>query len=600
MFGRRVVIMTACRFILSKPMLPIYLIMGVVEVLNEVLNVSEPISFEEYCKSEEYLGDPYIYDFWISEFNDCPPTINEICVDGSLGGGKTYAVSAYITYRIMLLFRDGDPRPRYSLKPMSALYGFYFSTNKTSAKKGGFKYLYQAFTSCAWFKNNMPVDETIESIIRFPSVNFEIMPASSDSHAIGLNVWCFILDEANFKEGVGIGNLSEYEEITRIYTQLADRLSSRFSTPTGTEGLGVIISSASYQSSFTEKRKEILKKRTDAKIITAVAYKVKPWQFSKETFRVFVGCGAVPPEIIESNEQELQISQIAGISGNESEFFVDVPMNLKNSFVEDIDLALQNHCGIPTKVKGRFLSSVRTLVQCYSNELPKVFSSETLVASTDDDTELIEYFIPSALQYPERPHSLFLDLSLSGDTGSLVCFRYDGINDRGEKIHTRVFSLRIMPPPAPAKTRIVKITNLVISLSDYITISAFGSDQFQSEGVRQDVQAALGLENIRLSLDSSDVFYIKYLQALVSKRITMAPDELLEKEATESVHDYTRHRVIKSKGSSDDCLQGNVGAFALSETIASSDMDVASMYGPTINLVGHKSHERMLQELGYI
>lgn len=572
------------------------------KVLESLLDLGDPVSFQEFCESPKFCNDSYIYKFWLDEYGKFPLTVNEVIVGGALGSGKTFVASYYFAYRVYCLFRNGDPCKRYGLKPDSPIYCIYFSTNKTSAKLGGFKYLRAVFENCQWFKNNMQVDSTIESRIRFLGKNFEVLSGSSDAHAIGLNIWGSILDEANFKEGVGQGNVEEYEDVTRMYTQINDRLASRFSTPNGVEGLSMLISSASYQSAFTESRKAIVQDSPNARIITAVTYRVKPEQFSKETFEVFIGCGAVEPQIIKSPEHKKRLLADAKLlgTGNEKMFIEKVPVSLAPQFENNIDLALQNHCGIPTQVKGRFLSNLRILYKNYSDILESPFVSDNLTASTEDDTQLIEYLVPERLVNPDAPHSLFLDLSVQGDTGSLVATRYDGFIN-GQKHHTRVFSLHIIPPPAPAQTKISKVKQLIFDLAELLNIVAFGSDNFQSIALRQEVQAELGLHDIRLSLDSSDIPYTMWLQALNEDRLTLYKEELLEKECKECVHDYKRHRVIKSSKSSDDCLQGNVGSFYLSETIASTDVDISDL-APTnrINLVGDRSISNLAKKCGYI
>ena len=195
-----------------------------------------------------------------------------------------------------------------------------------------------------------------------------------------------------------------------------------------------------------------------------------------------------------------------------------------------------------------------------TKQFHRYFNRRLLEASTADDTDLIEYLIPDNIQFPEHPHSLFLDLSVTGDTGSLVCFRYDG-DYSDYDMHTKVFELKIVPPPYPAATRISKVEKLVIDLAQYITIVAFGSDNFQSMQTRQNVQAALGLTDIRVSIDSSDIPHNIWVRGLVEGKIRQRYSADLEKNLEGAIHDYAKRRVVKEKGSEDDTFQGNVGAY---------------------------------------
>jgi len=164
-----------------------------------------------------------------------------------------------------------------------------------------------------------------------------------------------------------------------------------------------------------------------------------------------------------------------------------------------------------------------------------------------------------------------------------------------------VFCLKIIPPHYPASTKISKIQQFVFDISQYINLVAFASDQFQSEQVRQEVVAELGLENIRISLDSTDRPFLHWQRGLVEGRLRQTIDPLLEQEVQEAVHDYKRHRVIKNKKSSDDVLQSNVGAFFLSDTFGKSGGTIEDLYpkDERINIIGGKSVDRILKELGY-
>ena len=167
-------------------------------------------------------------------------------------------------------------------------------------------------------------------------------------------------------------------------------------------------------------------------------------------------------------------------------------------------------------------------------------------------------------------------------------------------MHTKVFSLKLIPPPFPKRTRLSKIQRFVIDLAAYLNIVAVGSDQFQSAEMRQEINAELGLEDIRVSIDSSDVPHLLWQRGLVEGRIKQVQEELLEKEVKEAIHDWKKHRVLKASKSSDDCLQGNCGAFYLSDTIGKLSGSLEGLYpeGP-INIVGTRSFQNFMRRAGY-
>ena len=102
------------------------------------------------------------------------------------------------------------------------------------------------------------------------------------------------------------------------------------------------------------------------------------------------------------------------------------------------------------------MTNLKYLYDSYVTEdvIKPIFQSFTLEASTADDTQLIEYLIPENIQYPEFPHSIFIDASVQHDTASVVCVRYDGKSQEGLDMHTKVFSLKIKPPEYPNQTKL--------------------------------------------------------------------------------------------------------------------------------------------------
>lgn len=571
------------------------------DILEEYLLPKPPVTFKEFVTSEDFCNSSDMFEFWLKHGQDLKPTTSELLIDGSIGGGKSFMANYYLAYRVYRLFCNGSPQKQLGLAADSEIFSFYFTVSMEMAKQSGYSHLYSIFSNCKWFKENAPINENLKSVIDFEKFNFKIKAGSDFGHQIGLNVWAFILDEANFRSGVGIGMAAEYEEVTALYQQLIDRQYSRMSNADGTlNALAILISSASYQTSFIEKRKIAIKGDENAKNITAVAYEIRPEKYAKERFEVFIGAGTVEPAIIEGEEHKKKIIKAGNLetSGDVESFFRLVPVNLKKQFESNLPLALQNHCGVATPLQGSFMINLKFLYQSYDENLPLVFQSEELEASTDNDTQLIEYFMPENLQLPENPHSLFLDLSVQGDTGSLVCVRYDGVIDNIDR-HTKVFELKIIPPKFPASTKIDKIEQLIFDLSNYINIVAFASDQYQSTHLRQNVQYTLGLDDIRISIDSSDIPHMLWSRLLTENKIRQRKSAILEREVEEAVHDYKKHRVLKSKGSSDDTLQGNVGAFYLSETFAKNAVVLDGLYDKKINLIGGKSIQQVLNICGY-
>ena len=156
-------------------------------------------------------------------------------------------------------------------------------------------------------------------------------------------------------------------------------------------------------------------------------------------------------------------------------------------------------------------------------------------------------------------------------------------------------ALEIIPPAFPAATDLSKVQNFIIWLAQYINLVSFGSDQFQSSGIRQEITKALDLPDVRVSLDSTDVPHLSWLSACASHRFRMKFYERLDKEIREAVHDLKRRRVVKRKGSSDDQFQSVVGAFYLSDTLGSTSATVPER----INVVGASKAQQLMRSVGF-
>lgn len=569
-------------------------------ILKDYLEIDQKeLSFREFVESPEYLGNSSVYEFWKREMGAVPDDVTEIIFDGSLGTGKSYVAAIYMCYRLCKLFKKGNPQAMFGLAPGSDVYVMYFSLSMTLAKRTGFQYLFEVVDSCEWFKKNCPRNTRLTSEIEFPN-GFHIIYASAAPHQTGLNVWGFILDEANFRKGVGLGMAEEYSEVFEICNQLIDRQMSRFLVGGKLEALAIFVSSASYESSFIEKRKDVARSDSRTKIVTSVKYKVKPENYSSETFEVFCGYGQMEPCIIDTQEQKISLISSLGFTIETCEhLFEKVPVTLRKQFLSNINLAIQNHCGRPTNVKGTFLHNYGLLKSSYT-EIKSPFLQDFITISNKDTSQIMDIFDPSRIENGSMPHALFLDLSIQGDSGSLACFRYDGIKD-SMRLLTHCWTLEIVPPEFPEMTMIHKVTEFVIWLSQYVNIVAFGSDNFQSVGVRQDICNALTLTDIRMSMDSSDAPYLHWIKALVEKRVRMKFYERFDREVREAQHDLKKRRVVKRPDSSDDQLQATIGAFYLADTFVAAEYEgIQGLYeNDRVNLIGGKSITSVLRKLGY-
>lgn len=576
---------------------------SLLSTLHKTLAVKDTVDFRTFVCGEEYLNLTGVYEYWLENLNPrLSRKTSRAIFRGSTGAGKSTVMNLVLLYKIYLLFMQGsDVAKTLGLMKGTDVYCFYFSVSMTQAKRSGFNQLKSFIDGSEWFNKNFPRDKSIDSSIRFPN-NFYIEYASGEQHQISLNIWGFILDEANFRKtgSAGEGSTADFDEVYHLANQLENRLSQRFLRDGIENFFAGYISSASYETAFIQDKGDDYKDDPTAIVLDPVLYKVDPRRYTSNRFEVFFGFGEVSPCIVEDeNHKESLIRSLRQMSLPDDKietFFEKVPLELQKQFKNNIYLAIQNICGRPTALRGSFVTNYEIIKSSYDSTLLSPFSQDSVTVSNKVDipVEKLLAIDPGNFLYPTRPHSLFMDISLQGDYGSLSCVRYDGMFG-GVKYHSHVFTLEFIPPAFPAATDLTKVQNFIIWLAQYINVAAFGSDNFNSVQIRQEVVKALDIPDVRVSLDSTDLPHLAWLSACVSSRFKMHFYERLDKEIREAVHDLKKRRVVKRKGSSDDQFQTVVGAFYLSDTIGSTTATIPER----VNVVSARSAMRLAQSCGY-
>lgn len=573
------------------------------QTLSDVLDISKVVDFRTFVESEEYLGLVGVYPYWMEQLNPRLNRKTSRCIfRGSTGSGKSTVMNLVLLYKIYLLFMQGsDVTKTLRLMKGTPVYCLYFSVSMTQAKRSGFAQLRAFIDGSKWFTENFPRDKTIDSSVRFPN-NFFIEYASGEGHQIGLNVWGFILDEANFRKAgsTGEGSTAEFDEVYHLASQLENRLAQRFLRNGVENFFAGYISSASYETAFIQDKGDDYKDVPTSIVLDPVLFKVDPTRYTSNRFEVFFGFGEVSPCVVKDEKHREDI--IRSLSTFEltpdkvETLFEKVPLELKKQFEENIYLAIQNICGRPTALRGSFITNYDLIKESYTSQAPSPFSQDSVTVSNKVDIPVHELISIDVFSFEDswKPHSLFMDISLQGDYGSISCVRYDG-EFAGVKYHSHVFTLEIIPPAFPAATDLTKVQNFIIWLAQYINIVSFGSDQYQSSQIRQEVVKALDIPDVRVSLDSTDLPHLSWLSACASHRFKMKYYDRLDKEIREAVHDIKRRRVVKRKGSSDDQFQSVVGAYFLSDTLGSTTAQVPER----VNVVGAGQAQKLMASVGF-
>lgn len=531
--------------------------------LDEGERLYIPIPPRDFFLSEYHCGFTrrMIPDFWLEEAVDfIDGGYSEIIITGSLGSFKTTWANLIILYKMYELFSYKSIHTYFDIPKVQDIYNIYFNVNLTQARLTGFNQLKNMVDSSQWFTKQFPRNTHLNSMIEFQKQPcFKFFSGSGTQHAIGMTLWCFALDEGDFFKKNGSGFDESYSYVTNLYTELVDRRVSRFKKKERDFSFSILISSATFQSSFVEKRIEDALTDPAIKVVKAITYEVAPERYSKEKFLVFGGDGLVDPEMVGTVDDlnnvlaKLRINtKLSGVdpilecSKLPAEVrmkFVLPPVDLKQRFERNLGKSLQNFCGIFIAAEGKLFQTKGLLFNAYRPELVHPFSKQQIEISNADTVMLQDYFMPHTLTDKSKPHALHIDGSLSGDSTGISMVRYDGLSGT-IRHYTQVFSLEITPPQLPNKIKLSKIRDFVIYLYKTVGVNIVmvSQDQYQSADSLQLMKDA-GVETRLLSIDRSDQPYLAWIGMLVDNAIGMYKYQILENEAFAAIHDRRKRKV---------------------------------------------------------
>lgn len=570
-------------------------------------NRSNAVYNENVCK--EVLNKIYLYDRrWLSKSEYLTYTIEKDCeflevinlektqcytMDIAVEDDPSYLVNGLVShnsfkttwanlitmYKLYDLFSHSSIHEYFVLPKIQEIYNIYFNVTLTQAQLTGYGQLKNMLDSSKWFNENFARNKEINSIIKFPRQDkLFFLSGSNASHAIGMTVWCFILDEGDFFKKNGTGFDESYSAVTGMYTELCDRRASRFKKKDSDYSFSMLISSASFQSSFVEKRIAESAKDPKIKVVKAINYKVVPERYSDKSFVVFTGDAQADPELINTTHDIKNILLKTGFNVDIDstlepveaynrlhptlkQKFETPPVDLIKHFETNLGKALQNFCGVYIAAEGKLFQSKQLLFSAYK-EHEHPFSKQKIELSTGDTVQLKDYLLTYMLKDLQKPHAVHLDGSVNGDSYGFGIVRYDGTKDN-KRYFTQVMSLEIVPPPPPFRIKLSKVRDFLIYLKNTLgmNIVKLTQDGHQSEDNLQ-LLADAGFNVARQSIDSSDKTYLAWISLLVDGCVSHYKYQVLEDEAFAAIH-YPRKKKVDHPQTGNvniNVLQAFVGA----------------------------------------
>lgn len=520
-----------------------------------------PVSVREFIEGDPYLGLKSVYPTVIESLekiynsNDihlgCP--YKEIVLSGGIGSAKTYTSVLGLLYGVYLLSCFRNPHKVFGLDSNSEI-AIIFQSLRFSTGGIAYKLAREFVNGSKYFTESFPVDTKIKNELLFP-LNIVLRPVSGEqTAAIGQNVITCLLDEASYMnfhaKSVKADDGGEYDQARALYSGLRSRIDSRF-VKYGAHLLPMwLAGSARHEEDFIQQK--IRDAITDPTIYVynKRIWETKPWDYSGETFRVYLGKHSIPPKVMGADDPLY-----------ESENSVDIPVELKSAFTsQGIRQALRDHAGIPSGETGTFIVEVEKTRSRFDRK--NIFAMESCTFLSGDNPKVYRSF-------KDRPRTdrvwfCHLDLSRSGDsTGVALGYLDKWINNRPQFVVAGVFEVK---PTVGAVIPWDNIRNFLFRLTKIIPLYVISADQIGYNYLREQV-VPYRYKIAKISDNpSSDIFH-DFLNTLTEGNISIANHPKTIRELLALNIDENTSKVTKPAGGSKDCIDAVVSLIALMKKI---------------------------------
>lgn len=552
---------------------------SVYNLLWEIDFSRRPVDIETFLMDEYYFGSTCskLDDKWVHDlkqvFRFGSPVIEWI-LTGAIGIGKTTIAAAALGYKLYWLSCLRDAALYYGLlKDSMIVFGIY-SITKKQVNDSGYNTLRGFVDSSPYFRRDFPRNAKIDSKVSFPHHNMQVITGSSNLHAIGLNLFTFLMDEVNFmraKQDADTGKMAG--QAYELYNSTNKRLVSRFIRPGGTiPGLMLLLSSRNSQTSFLEERLKKTAGSPSTYVSDYALWDVKAKHlFTLPKFKVEVGDRIARSRVLKTpklelirqaldkklNAQEVTKAVEALPAGVEEKprhgaSVVDIPGELLKFFQEDTDQSLRDFAGVATFNLSPLIKDRQSVFDAFKSSMKHPFKQDQITIDIHDPTMIEDYLDIRALcrtqdskwvprVNPAAPRFLHGDLSKNADSSGIAMAHLagmkritrfnplDGTESVIEAPYVVVdFMIRINPPVG-SEIDLSKFRAFFVWLAKIFRVTSMTFDGFQSLDSQQTLKK-MGYDAGETSMDRTDGPYMALRSSMSERRIAMYQYQQFEDE----------------------------------------------------------------------
>ena len=513
-----------------------------------------PVDIETFLTDDRYLGRAWkddrgnskVYPFWMEQLKKLFPdnittSVNNFIESGARGLGKSEvaagAACPYLMYRVMCL---KNPLEYFDLKPTEKVCFALMNITKELAEEIAVDKFQKTIQMSPWFMSRGIMTQRNNSPFWVSPEPINMVIGSQPSHVIGQPIYFAFFDEISFIRNLDIEK-QKAKAIDMIDTAIGG-MKTRFIRKGENPTLLILASSKRSEKSFLEEhmKTKLKSEGENVIIVDEPVWNVKPkGTYKDKTFRVALGNKYLQSMVL-SDSDDTQIYLEKGYK------IIDVPIDFRPNFLDDIDRALCDFAGISSSELSKYISGA-VVHSCISEQRENPFSSDVLEIGNapDDKLQYYNFFdlskIPDELRY--KPMCVHLDMSVSGDMTGIAGTFIDGKkpstdgNQAKDLFYKLAFSVSIKAPKG-RQISFEKNRNFVRWLRDQgFKIKKVTADTFQSYDLIQQLQAE-GFNCETLSVDRVDTNHIcqpyqSFRNALYENRFELYHCKRLEDEITD-------------------------------------------------------------------
>lgn len=399
---------------------------GLIRAVWDIDYERRPISFRQFVRDDLYLGRTLGRSMTERLIEDGRKFFeggySEAVFTGAIGYGKTTAGTAIMLYALYCVSCLRDPALAHGMTPGTEICFVNVSVTKRQAEQGFFRRLYDIVARSPYFTEVFPYNAKVKSQLEFRKGLRCYPVAASEQAALGDNIWCACIDEANFWQVVERsrrqvpGGTGVYDQVVAVHNKLHQRLRSRLNLRGKMPGHIIVLSSARYPNDFTERLERQARHEAERGEHHIMFRRYTRWdtappgKFMLQTFPVEVGDYIRRSRVLTGDE--IDVNQLN---------VIDVPLDLKRDFVRDPDGCVRDFAGIsvlairPFIVRREMIQRTFELGEAAGLRHP--FTNFDVTLQQKDPS--IERLLPERLHWVQRPKLNHSGLEMIGEDGQI-------------------------------------------------------------------------------------------------------------------------------------------------------------------------------------